>query len=179
MEVNQKKENLIANANDHLDQLFNKLTAFNDVAESEFEFKPENMGEEAHWKRDKNMRDVLMHLYEWNRLFALWISANRNGESRPLMPAPYDWSNYDGFNMEIFNKYQDVEYHKACELLKESNNELLALIDTLTTDELFVDDYFAWNENGALGYICASTTADHYDWAMDKLEKHISTFGKN
>ena len=179
MADNQKKEELIANANAHLDQLFNKLTAYKDIAEAEFKFNPEDMGDEAHWKRDKNMRDVLMHLYEWNRLFVLWINANRNGESRPLMPEPYDWSNYDGFNMEILNKYQDVGYEKACEFLKESNDEILALIDTLTTDELFVDDYFAWNENGALGYICASTTADHYDWAMDKFENHIKSFSKN
>ena len=113
MEINQKKENLITNANAHLDQLFNKLTAFKDIAETEFKFNPEDMGDEAHWKRDKNMRDILMHLYEWNKLFVLWINANRNGEPRLLMPEPYDWSNYDGFNMEIFNKYQDVEYKKA------------------------------------------------------------------
>lgn len=175
MENKQKKEDIIANANAHLEQLFMKLTVCNDIAEAQFKFKPEDMGDEAHWKRDKNMRDVLMHLYEWNRLFVLWINANRNGERRPLMPEPYDWSNYDGFNVEIFNKYQDVEYAQACVLLRESNSEILELINNLSTDELFVDDYFSWNENGALGYICASTTADHYDWAMDKLEKHIAT----
>ena len=174
MEDNQKKENLIADANAHLEQLFNKLATSKELAEAEFRFNPEAMGNEAHWKRDKNMRDVLMHLYEWNKLFVLWISSNRKGEPRPLMPEPYDWSNYDGFNMEIFNKYQDVEYKKACELLRESNEEILALIETLSTDELFLDDYFAWNENGALGAICASTTSEHYDWAMDKLEKHLS-----
>ena len=76
-------------------------------------------------------------------------------------------------------KKRDVEYKKACELLRESNDEILALINSLTTDELFIDDYFTWNENGALGDICASTTADHYDWAMDKLEKHIISSSKN
>lgn len=32
---------------------------------------------EAHWKRDKNLRDVLVHLYEWHQLLIGWIAANR------------------------------------------------------------------------------------------------------
>lgn len=27
--------------------------------------------------RDKNVRDVLVHLYEWHRLFLKWIHSNR------------------------------------------------------------------------------------------------------
>ena len=29
---------------------------------------------EAHWKRDKNLRDVLIHLYEWHQLLLVWVS---------------------------------------------------------------------------------------------------------
>lgn len=28
---------------------------------------------EAHWVRDKNLRDILIHLYEWHRLLLNWI----------------------------------------------------------------------------------------------------------
>lgn len=44
---------------------------------------------EAHWKRDKNLRDVLIHLYEWHQLTIHWIAANLNGEEQPFLPKPY------------------------------------------------------------------------------------------
>lgn len=26
-----------------------------------------------HWKRDKNVRDVIIHLYEWHQLLIKWV----------------------------------------------------------------------------------------------------------
>lgn len=40
---------------------------------------------EAHWKRDKNLRDVLMHLYEWHLLLLEWIKNRENGNSKPFL----------------------------------------------------------------------------------------------
>lgn len=39
-------------------------------------FENEPSKKEAHWKRDKNLRDVLIHLYEWHQLIIKWIAAN-------------------------------------------------------------------------------------------------------
>lgn len=39
---------------------------------------------EAHWKRDKNLRDVLIHLYEWHQLLLVWVSSNRAGKTDHL-----------------------------------------------------------------------------------------------
>ena len=49
---------------------------------------------EAHWKRDKNLRDVLTHLYEWHQLLTNWVTSNLEGETRSLLPQPYNWRNY-------------------------------------------------------------------------------------
>ncbi|MCI9014940.1 MAG: ClbS/DfsB family four-helix bundle protein, partial [Lachnospiraceae bacterium] len=35
---------------------------------TEFDFAADEKKKEAHWKRDKNLRDVLIHLYEWHQL---------------------------------------------------------------------------------------------------------------
>ncbi|MFD1898932.1 ClbS/DfsB family four-helix bundle protein [Enterococcus termitis] len=34
----------------------------------------------AHWLRDQNLRDVLIHLYEWHQLLLSWVISNQNGE---------------------------------------------------------------------------------------------------
>ena len=31
-----------------------------------FDFSKDEKKKEAHWKRDKNLRDILIHLYEWH-----------------------------------------------------------------------------------------------------------------
>ena len=41
---------------------------------------------EAHWKRDKNLRDILIHLYEWHQLILNWVNSNQNGEEKPFIP---------------------------------------------------------------------------------------------
>lgn len=36
-------------------------------------------GTEAHWQRDKCLRDVVIHLHEWHNLVTVWVSANQAG----------------------------------------------------------------------------------------------------
>lgn len=36
-------------------------------------------GTEAHWQRDKCLRDVVIHLHEWQNLVTVWVSANQAG----------------------------------------------------------------------------------------------------
>jgi hypothetical protein len=45
---------------------------------------------EAHWKRDKNLRDVLVHLYEWHQLLLNWFNSNQNGDTKTFLPEPYN-----------------------------------------------------------------------------------------
>ena len=44
-----------------------------------FDFSKDERKKEAHWQRDKNLRDVLIHLYEWHRLLLDWVEANQTG----------------------------------------------------------------------------------------------------
>ena len=44
-----------------------------------FDFSEDEKKKEAHWKRDKNVRDILIHLYEWHRLLINWVAANEKG----------------------------------------------------------------------------------------------------
>ena len=59
--------------------------------ESDFSFDPKFLAhqKEAHWQRDKNLRDVLIHLYEWHQLLLHWIGENQKGVKTSFLPAPY------------------------------------------------------------------------------------------
>lgn len=70
-----------------------------------FDFTADDKKKEAHWSRDKNLRDVLIHLYEWHQLLLNWVQANRTGENKPFIPAPYNWKTYGAMNVEFWEKH--------------------------------------------------------------------------
>ena len=39
----------------------------------EYDFSGDDRKKEAYWKRDKNLRGVLIHLYEWHQLLLNWL----------------------------------------------------------------------------------------------------------
>ena len=63
---------------------------------------------EAHWKRDKNLRDILVHLYEWHQLLLTWVHANLRGDNWPFIPKPYNWKTYGDMNVAFWKKHQET-----------------------------------------------------------------------
>ena len=57
-----------------------------------FDFSGDEKKKEAHWQRDKNLRDVLVHLHEWQNLTLDWVPSNQKGEAKPFLPKPYNWN---------------------------------------------------------------------------------------
>lgn len=47
---------------DKLNLLISKMT--DEVLNTPFDFSKDEKKKEAHWKRDRNLRDILVHLYE-------------------------------------------------------------------------------------------------------------------
>lgn len=127
---------------------------------------------EAHWKRDKNLRDILTHLYEWHQLLLNWVSANQNGENKPFLPEPYNWRTYGNMNLTFFQKHQNTTLEEARQKLEKSHREVMNLAETFTNEELFSNGIYPWTGNGTLGSYFVANTSSHYDWAMKKLKAH-------
>lgn len=172
----QTKQDLISAGDGQFEKLFKLIDSMPPEEQTaQFSFDPEAMGNEAHWKRDKNIRDVLTHLYEWHRLLLDWINANRSGEQRPFLPEPYTWKTYGEMNADFWEKHQGTPYEKSREMVKESHGAVIALIGTFSDDELFVKKHFKWTGSTSLGSYCVSAAPSHYDWAMKKIKAHIKT----
>ena len=132
-------------------------------------------GKEAHWSRDKNLRDILVHLYEWHLLLLNWIKDNSSGEHKPFLPKPYNWKTYPTMNVEFWKKHQSTPLKEAKTKLKESHKDVIALIETFSNEQLFAKGVFDWTGTSTLGAYCVSATASHYDWAIKKIKVHIRT----
>jgi Uncharacterized conserved protein len=44
--------------------------------------------------RDKNIRDVLAHLYEWHKMLLRWERLNMSGENAQFLKEGYNWKTY-------------------------------------------------------------------------------------
>jgi len=137
-----------------------------------FDFSGDVKKKEAHWKRDKNLRDVLIHLYEWHQLLLHWVRANQGGDPQPFLPAPYNWKTYGQMNVEFWKKHQATSLEDAKALFQRSHAEVMELAQTFSDEELFSKGVYAWAGGNALGSYFVSTTSSHYDWAMKKLKAH-------
>lgn len=141
--------------------------------ETEFDFSKDKSKKEMHWKRDKNLRDILVHLYEWHQLLINWITSNQKGQDKSFLPEPYNWKTYGDMNIEFWKKHQKTSLAESKKKVDASHKEALKLIDKFTDKELFTKSMFKWTGTSTLGSYCISATASHYDWAIKKLKAHI------
>ena len=162
------------------DEQFNKLwTIIDSMSEAEqnanFCFDADAMDDAAHWKRDKNLRDVLVHLYEWHQLLIDWEKSNTSGIAKPFLPPPYTWKTYGEMNVGFWQKHQGLNTSLASskEMLRNSHKEIIAVIGKYTDEQLFTKAFFKWTETTSFGQYCISATASHYDWAIKKLKEQI------
>ncbi|MDR2928058.1 MAG: ClbS/DfsB family four-helix bundle protein [Cytophagaceae bacterium] len=170
------KPDLVIAANEQFDKLCNLTDSMSDEQQNAaFGNAMAAAGKEAHWGRDRNVRDVLVHLYEWHQLLLNWVNANRRGAVQPFLPEPYNWKTYGAMNVEFWKKHQNTPLMEAKKMLNESHENVMILIETFTNDELFAKNSFAWTGTSTLGAYCVSATSSHYEWAIKKLKVHIKT----
>ncbi|MCT2534846.1 ClbS/DfsB family four-helix bundle protein [Aquibacillus koreensis] len=120
--------------------------------------------------RDKNFRDVLMHLYEWHAMLERWYREGMAGDI-PFIPAPgYKWRNIKLLNMKIWESYQDVTLNQAINKLRLSHERVVDLIRSHTDDQLMTKKYYKWTKTSNLYSYFAANTSNHYKWAYNKCE---------
>ena len=78
------KNDLMAAAKENYEKLNRLIIKLSDEELSTpFDFSSDEKKKEVHWKRDKNLRDILIHLYEWHQLLLYWVDTNfkRSGKT--------------------------------------------------------------------------------------------------
>lgn len=170
------KADLVTSANEQFEKMWKLIDTMSDEQQNAtFGKEMATAGKEAHWSRDKNLRDILVHLYEWHLLLLNWIKVNSSGEHKPFLPEPYNWKTYPTMNVEFWKKHQSTPLTEAKAKLKESHKDVIALIETFSNEQLFAKGVFDWTGTSTLGAYCVSATASHYDWAIKKIKVHIRT----
>lgn len=160
------KVELLDVGKEHYEKLQELIRSMSEkVKESEFNFED----------RDRLVRDVITHLYEWHILAIKWIESNKQGIKRQFLKEGYNFKTYPKMNIEFFEKHQTTSLDDALKMLAQSHMEITNLIKGFSNEELFTKKYFDWTGSTSLGSYCVSSTSSHYDWAIKKLKTHIKT----
>lgn len=153
-----------------LNEMIDKMTE--KELSTPFDFSKDEKKKEAHWKRDKNIRDIYIHLYEWHQLILNWVSSNMKGEEMPFIPKPFNWKTYGDMNVGFWEKHQETSLEDSYKMYIKSHEDVMDLAETFTNEELFNKGVFPWIGGSTLGSYFVSAMASHYDWAMKKLKAH-------
>ena len=170
----QSKNDLLQESQKNWDKLWELLEKIDSEGiTTTLDFSDEPKRTQAHWARDKDVKDVLIHLYEWHQLMIHFVEENVAGKERPFLPAPYNWRTYGEMNVAFVQKHEKSSLAEAKELLRASHVRVMELAETFSNEELFTKHIFSWSGNTALGSYFVSSMSSHYDWAIKKLKAHI------
>ena len=153
-----------------LNLLISKMTS--EELNTPFDFSKDKKKKEAHWRRDKNLRDILIHLYEWHKLILNWVCSNQKGEAKSFIPEPYNWRTYGDMNVEFWKKHQNTSLEEATNALQKSHKDVLKLAENFINEELFSKKVYKRVGGSTLGSYFVSATSSHYDWAIKKIKAH-------
>ena len=122
--------------------------------------------------RDKNVRDVLIHLHEWHNMLLAWVHNNTSGHPQSFLPEGYNWKTYPKLNVVFWENHQNTSFDHAKAMFNKTHHDVITVIESFTNEELFTKKFFNWTGSTSLGSYCVSSTASHYDWAIKKIKKH-------
>lgn len=169
----QTKNDLIEAAQLNYDKLLKLIDSMTEIElNTEFDFSSDAKKKEAHWERDKNLRDILIHLHEWHNLMLKWVANNKSGLHKPFLMEDYNWKTYGAMNILFWQINQSVTFDTALEQFKESHKSIMEVIQTMSNDELFQKNVYNWVGGSTIGSYFISVTSSHYDWAMKKIKAH-------
>ena len=85
---------LIEAADLNYDKFLKLINSMTEIELSkEFDFSSDAKKKEAHWERDKNLRDILIHLHEWHNLMLDWVGGSTIGSYFvSVTSSHYDWA---------------------------------------------------------------------------------------
>jgi hypothetical protein len=125
-----------------------------------------------------SVKDILAHLYEWQRMFFIWYETGLSGET-PEVPAPgYKWNQLPALNQAIFEKYHSLPLGEVLSMLRASQQKTIKFIAEIPDADLTTPGLYQWmNKNTLMAYLNSITSA-HFVWALKESKKAIRAAGE-
>ena len=172
-----KQELLAAMADGYakLNEQISKMSEEAILAPFDFAADPKKCG--VRWQYDRCLRDLLIHLHEWQVLMREFVNNIREGHPRDYLPDEYR-KNYHEMDKMLVEKHQNTPLEEAKRLLQETHEEMLNLAESFTEEELFTKGYYKNTYTTDMAAYFVSVTSSPYGQAVKLLKTHQKNFKK-
>lgn len=146
-----------------------KMSEEDATAPFNFAADPKKCG--VRWQYDRCLRDLLVHLYEWQVLMRVFVQNIRDGHPKDYLPDAYR-KNYHEMDKMIVEKHQGTSLEEAKALLAQTHQEMLNLTESFTDEELFGKGVFKCTYTTTMAAYFVSVTTSPYSQAVKLLKTH-------
>ena len=170
-----KQELLAAMADGYaqLNEQIAKMSVAEHTAPFSFAADPKKCG--VRWQNDRCLRDLLIHLYEWQLLMSTFVKNILEGHPKDYLPDEYR-KNYHEMDRMIVEKHQNTSLEKAQGLLQQGHEEMLRLAESFSEEELFTKGYYKNTYTTSMAAYFLSVTP--YGQAVKILKTHQKNLKK-
>ena len=166
-----KQELLVSIADGYakLCEQIGKMSEAEVAATFDFAADPKKCG--VRWQYDRCLRDLLIHLHEWQVLMRDFVQNIREGHPRDYLPDEYR-RNYHEMDKMLVEKHQQTPLEEAKRLLQQTQEEMLRLAESFTDEELFSKGYYKNTYTTSMAAYFQSVTTSPYGQAVKLLKTH-------
>ena len=170
-----KQELLAAMAGGYaqLNEQIAKMSA--EEADAPFTFVADTKKCGVRWQNDRCLRDLLIHLHEWQLLMNTFVQNIREGHPKDYLPDEYRRC-YHEMDKMLIEKHQNTPLEEAKALLQQSHEEMLRLAESFTEEELFTKGYYKVTYTTSMAAYFLSVTP--YGQAVKILKTHQKSLKK-
>ena len=170
------KQELLASITDGYVLLNEQIGKMNETeTAATFTTEPKKCG--VRWQYDRCLRDLLIHIHEWQVLMCVFVQNIREGHPKDYLPDEYR-KNYHEMDKMLVEKHQSTTLEEAKNLLQQSHEEMLSLTESLSEEKLFTKGFFKNTYTTSMAAYFVSVTTSPYGQAVKMLKAHQKSLRK-
>ena len=164
------KQELLASITDGFAKLNEQIGKMNEAeTAATFTTDPKKCG--VRWQYDRCLRDLLIHIHEWQVLMRVFVQNIREGHPKDYLPDEYR-KNYHEMDKMLVEKHQSTSLEEAKNLLLKTHDEMLRLAESFSDEELFTKGFFKNTYTTSMAAYFVSVTTSPYSQAVKMLKAH-------
>jgi len=118
-----------------------------------------------------SVKDLLAHRAEWGRMLLGWYIQARAGAHPAVPSAEFKWNQLPALNAQIHRRFAEAPLERVETDFTEVHDQLSAVVEAMTGDELFVPAYYPFTGSTTLAAYVTSASAAHYRSAAKLIRR--------
>ncbi|WP_298959105.1 ClbS/DfsB family four-helix bundle protein [uncultured Roseibium sp.] len=124
-------------------------------------------------EEETSPKDIIGHRAHWIELYLGWFRDGRAGKEVFFPAKGYKWNETKRFNADLRQQQSGLTWDAARSMLESNHAELLALIESLSEEELYGGPMKGANNNWTAGRWAEAAGPSHYRSAAKYLRQRM------